>query len=222
MAKKIDPKPTNYYQVLSLATKKLAVRQVLQRTKNNIFRKNTNNLQRQHVPNLIIGRHTYGEEHIAVRFGSKDTSVKIGNFCSIADSITIFLGGNHRVDWISTYPFSEFSATWPNAISITGHPSSKGSVTIGNDVWIGSHATIMSGVTVGDGAVIGAYSVVTKDVKPYSIVVGNPAVHKKFRFTNNQVKKLQEIKWWDWSDDKINQYVHYLCKNELNKFFKKE
>lgn len=52
--------------------------------------------------------------------------------------------------------------------------TSKGCVRIGNNVWIGDKATILPGVTIGDGVVIGANSVVTKDVPPYSVIVGNP------------------------------------------------
>jgi len=53
---------------------------------------------------------------------------------------------------------------------------SKGPVIIGRNVWIGEKATILGGVTIGDGAVIGANSVVTKDVPPYSVVAGMPAI----------------------------------------------
>ena len=48
-------------------------------------------------------------------------------------------------------------------------------VKIGNDCWIGAGAIILNGLTIGDGAVVGAGAVVTKDVEPYTIVVGNPA-----------------------------------------------
>lgn len=49
-------------------------------------------------------------------------------------------------------------------------------VVIGNDVWIGARVIILPGVHIGDGSVIGAGSVVVRDVEPYSIVAGNPAV----------------------------------------------
>jgi len=71
-------------------------------------------------------------------------------------------------------------------------------VVIGNDVWIGARAIIMGGVTIGDGAVIGASAVVTKNVKPYSIVVGVPAKHIRYRFPWVIRAALQKLKPWDW------------------------
>jgi acetyltransferase-like isoleucine patch superfamily enzyme len=61
-----------------------------------------------------------------------------------------------------------------------GHPDQLEDVPsrpilIGNDVWIGFNATILKGVTIGEGAVIGACTLITHDVEPYTIVVGNPA-----------------------------------------------
>ena len=53
--------------------------------------------------------------------------------------------------------------------------TTKGPIEIGNNVWIGDKVTILAGVKIGEGSVIGANSVVTKDISPYSIVVGNPA-----------------------------------------------
>ena len=64
----------------------------------------------------------------------------------------------------------------PNASNIRDFiVTSKHTIIIEDDVWIGAGSIILSGVTVGKGAVIGAGSVVTKDVEPYTIVVGNPA-----------------------------------------------
>lgn len=52
-------------------------------------------------------------------------------------------------------------------------------IVIEDDVWIGRRAIIMGGVTIGKGAVIGAGSVVTKDVPPYCVAAGNPAIVRK-------------------------------------------
>jgi len=99
------------------------------------------------------GDFTYGVPAVW-RWGEPATLI-IGKFCSLSTEIVIFLGGNHRPDFVTTYPFSSV-ANWPEAAMIEGHPATKGDVRIGNDVWIGMGAWIMSGVTIGDGAVIGA------------------------------------------------------------------
>ena len=76
----------------------------------------------------------------------------------------------------------------------------------------------MSGIKIGDGAVIATNSHVVKDIEPYSLVGGNPAKHIKYRFTKEQIEKLLEIKWWNWKDDKINQFVPLLCNNNIDNF----
>ena len=83
----------------------------------------------------------------------------------------------------------------------------KGDIVVGNDVWIGYEAVILSGVTIGDGAVIGARAVVTKDVPPYTIVGGVPAKPNKKRFSEENIKKLQSIRWWDWKKKKIAENI---------------
>lgn len=162
-----------------------------------------------------IGSYTYGNPRL-FHWG-EDSKLKIGKFCSIADDVKIFLGGNHRMDWITTYPFSALKEEWPEAKDVKGHPATKGDVVIGNDVWIGYGATILSGVKIGNGAVIGAMAVVSKDVEPYSVVVGNPALEVKKRFSKDVIEKIENLKWWDWSDSEIRKYVKLLCINNFDK-----
>ena len=88
---------------------------------------------------------------------------------------------------------------------------------IGNDVWIGYEAVIMAGVHIGDGAIIAARAVVTKDVLPYTIVGGTPAKEIRKRFDTDVIEQLLMLKWWDWSIDKIRQYLPYIEKGYLNK-----
>jgi len=163
-----------------------------------------------------IGDHTYGNLRV-VSFG-EGTSLTIGKYCSISRNVVIFLGGEHRTDWISTYPFPWI---WEEAKGIPGHPGTKGDVVIGNDVWIGYGATLLSGVTVGDGAVIGACSLVTKDVPPYARVAGNPAHILGYRFDENLIKKLLEIKWWNWPDPVIKERLRFICTPSIEEFIKK-
>ena len=76
----------------------------------------------------------------------------------------------------------------------------------------------MSGVTIGDGAVVGARSIVTKDILPYSIVVGSPAKITKKRFTDEQINILLDIKWWNWDEQKIIDNAHLLMSEDINSF----
>jgi acetyltransferase-like isoleucine patch superfamily enzyme len=167
--------------------------------------------------NIQIGDFTYSVGVPNVLFLESTAQLIIGKFCSIANNVYIYLGGNHRTDWISTYPFP---VLFKEAYHIKGHPATKGDVIIGNDVWIGDSAVILSGVIVGDGSVIGANAVVTKNISPYSIVAGNPAREVKKRFTEEEIEKLLKIKWWDWSIQKIIKNVELICSNNINQFFK--
>lgn len=165
---------------------------------------------------MSYGKYTYGK--IDVIWKNDKAKLQVGNFCSIANNVKVYLGGNHRTDWITTYPFGHINQKVFNKFDGTGHPATKGSVIIGNDVWIGSNVTIMSGVKIGDGVVIANNSHVVKDVEPYSLIGGNPAKLIKYRFTKEQIEKLLEIKWWNWSDEKINTFTPLLCNNNIDKF----
>jgi acetyltransferase-like isoleucine patch superfamily enzyme len=159
-----------------------------------------------------IGDFTYGEP--TVMNWKEGTTLKIGKYCSIANGVNILLGGNHRSNWISQYPF-------PCLITLKTYPHhtfSNGDVVIGNDVWIGYGSTILSGVTIGDGAVIGAKSVVTKDVKPYRIIGGNPASFIRYRFDPSVISQLLKIRWWEWDHAKVVANASLLCSPNLEEF----
>ena len=145
-----------------------------------------------------IGEHTYG--HPEVLSWDDKTRLTIGKYCSIAEGVTIILGGGHRVDWVTTYPLSVF---FDELGSCEGHPLTKGDLEIGHDVWVGYGATILSGIHIGDGAVIAARAVVTRDVPPYAIVAGNPARIIKYRFDTETIAELLELKWWNWPIDTV-------------------
>jgi acetyltransferase-like isoleucine patch superfamily enzyme len=165
---------------------------------------------------MSFGKYSYGKP--IIHWQNKEAKLFVGNFCSIADNCNILLGGNHRTDWVTTYPFGHIHKNVFKNFKGNGHPSTKGNVIIGNDVWIGRNVTIMSGVTIGDGAVIANNSHVVKNVEPYSITGGNPAKFIKNRFTEQQIAKLLEIKWWYWEDAKIEQFTHLLCNNDIDNF----
>lgn len=75
---------------------------------------------------IQIGEFTYGWQHLGIREWGEGSNLKIGKFCSIADNVSVFLGGNHRVDWVSTFPFGHVSRETLGSEQIPGHPMSKG------------------------------------------------------------------------------------------------
>lgn len=163
--------------------------------------------------NYDIGDWSYGWPSIID--WEDGTKLKIGKFCSIADGATILLGGEHRTDLITTYPFSEM---WSGTGTIKENIKNKGDIIIGNDVWIGKNALILSGTTIGDGSIIAAGSIVTKNVAPYSIVAGNPAKEIKKRFDEQTINKLLKIEWWNWPIQKIKEELPYILSSDTNQF----
>ena len=168
---------------------------------------------------MSIGKYQYGTP--LVYFSNPEAKLIIGKFCSIADPVKIWLGGSHRVDWVTTYPFGHINTSIFNNIDGKGHPKTNGDVIIGNDVWIGASVTIMSGVKIGDGAVIANNSHVVKNVEPYAMIGGNPAKLIKYRFSTEQINDLLLIQWWNWDDDKINSYLPLLCNTNIDEFIAK-
>ena len=154
-------------------------------------------------PRFSVGKYSYGpitENRIFV--------ASIGAFCSFAVGAEVV--GNHDV-YISSHEFLSFDGCWenhPGYIPDTSviRPRFILKSVIGNDVWIGRNATIIAGVNIGNGAIIGAGAVVTKDVPDYAVVGGVPAHIIRYRYTQEQIKALLEIEWWNWDDDKIREY----------------
>ena len=134
---------------------------------------------------------------------------EIGKYCSIASHV--YIGPTpHPMDKISTHPFLFFKE-FGNLITEDDNEvveMREGTLTkLGNDVWVGQGVTVMPGITIGDGAIVGAASLVSKDVGPYSIVAGVPAKHIRYRFDNEIIDKLLNVKWWNWDRSKIERNI---------------
>lgn len=167
-------------------------------------------------PNIEIGDFTiyndfvndpcdFAKNNVLYHYPINGDKLKIGKFCSIACGAKfLFTSGNHTLGSLSTYTFPIFFTEWGLDVKdITDAWDNKGDIVVGNDVWIGYEAVIMSGVTIGDGAVIGTRAVVTKDVPPYTIVGGVPAKPIKKRFDDDEIERLEALRWWDWDEEKI-------------------
>lgn len=133
--------------------------------------------------------------------------VKIGRYCSVASGLKVISGRHPTHTFVSTSPiffstkqFYGFTINKTQRYQEILKCKSGHNLVIGNDVWIGADVSILQGVTIGDGAIIGANSLVLKDVEPYSIVGGVPAKHIRYRFSEEQIYKLLNLRWWnnDW------------------------
>jgi virginiamycin A acetyltransferase len=180
-------------------------------------------------PNIIVGDYTYYddfedvhnfEKNVKYHFDFTGDQLIIGKFCMIASDVKFIMNGaNHLSNAISTYPFSIFGNGWENAMEGKAYPN-KGNIEIGNDVWIGYNATIMAGVKIGDGAIIATNATVVSDVKPYTIVGGNPAKEIKKRFSPEIIERLLKLQWWNWDIEKITKNVQNLTDLDIDKLEK--
>lgn len=144
------------------------------------------------IQNSYIDNYTYISDFSTIR------NTKIGKFCSIGPSVKIGLGKHPFNEFISSHPlFYSNRKQVGFSILTTSKYTEFEEINIGNDVWIGANVIILDGIMIGDGAVIAAGSVVTKDVAPFSLVAGVPAEHKKYKFSEEKIKKIMSKPWWD-------------------------
>lgn len=144
--------------------------------------------------NCDIGRYSFINANTIIY-----SNVTIGRYTSIGRNCEIGLA-EHPSHFLSTHLFQTNFNFFNNIENIDKikrveyiyHKKTE----IGHDVWIGSNVLIKSGVKIGNGAIIGAGAIVTKDIEPFSVVVGNPAKLIKKRFSNEIINKLLQLEWW--------------------------
>ncbi|WP_332699899.1 type B chloramphenicol O-acetyltransferase [Bosea sp. (in: a-proteobacteria)] len=176
--------------------------------------------------NIVVGRYSYYSGYYhghsfddCARYLLPDEGADrliVGSFCSIGSGAAFIMAGNqgHRNEWASTFPF-HYLPDQPHFAGARDGYLPAGDTVIGNDVWIGSEAIIMPGITIGHGAVIGTRAVVTRDVEPYAIVVGNPARPIRKRFEDERIAMLLEMVWWDWSDEQLRDAMSLLTSADI-------
>lgn len=181
-------------------------------------------------PNIIVGEYTmyndfvndptkFENNNALYHYPINNDKLIIGKYCSIACGAKfIFTSGNHKKSSLSNYPFPLFFEEWDlERNNVTDAWDNEGDIIIGNDVWIGYEAVIMQGVHIGDGAIIATRAVVTKDVPPYTIVGGIPAKEIKKRFPEKIIKKLMQIQWWNWDEDRIKKKLPDIVKGNIER-----
>lgn len=155
------------------------------------------------VLDVIIGRHSFCGYFCTI------LHCDIGSFCSIGNYVTIG-GGMHPMTWVSTSPAFYEGRDSIKAKFATHRRCKHEKTVIGHDVWIGERVLIKQGITIGTGSVVGMGSVVTKDVAPYTIVAGCPAMKIRKRFDDNTISKLLSTEWWNLPDSVLREYAQYF------------
>lgn len=155
-----------------------------------------------YLENCKIGDFTY------ISNDSTITGTEIGKFCSIGPNVKFAPGQHPTGKFVSTHPSTFSNPTFLKRNFVTQSMfTGNTKVEIGNDVWIGANCIILDGVVIKDGAVIAANSVVTKNVDEYCIFGGSPAKFLKKRFEDDEIEKLIAMKWWDRSEQWIEEHI---------------
>jgi acetyltransferase-like isoleucine patch superfamily enzyme len=182
-------------------------------TANALIGKEIAELQRlQRSGRVVLGSWSYGRPRILTDVHGRERLI-VGNYSGLDG--TWILGMDHGARRVSWYPHRIHFEMGGN---YDDYPVPTGDTIVGSDVWTMENCLILAGVKIGDGAYVAAGAVVTKDVPPYAIVGGNPAKLIRYRFSEEQIAALLEIRWWDWPEDKVRAAVPYLESEDVDTF----
>lgn len=146
----------------------------------------------------------------------------VGRFCSIGHGAYVGLW-EHNMS-VSTHSFYLYETSGNFVKGYKSFDKCIISSSIGSDVWLGANSVILKGCTIGDGAIVGAGSVVTRDVPPYGIAVGNPAKVIKYRFPPEDIAFLEKLEWWNAPREILQEMVNaqlFSDLDELKTYIKK-
>jgi len=125
--------------------------------------------------------------------------ISIGRYCAVGDGVRM-ISSNHETDK------ANLQVALQERLGFGWLETSRGPIRVGNNVWVGDAAILLSGVTVGDGAVVAAGAVVTRDVPAFAIVAGAPARLIRMRFDREEIARLADLAWWDWSEEEMRRH----------------
>jgi virginiamycin A acetyltransferase len=173
-----------------------------------------NLVQMRKIPtcSLQIGRGTTSVPYIIA--SNTSDIVKIGNYCSIGHGVILVTHPGHippkgmDEHRVATYPVSRVLNHGFKDEYYLHDP--RNFVIIGNDVTLGANVIVLPGVKIGDGAIVGAGTVVTSDIPPFAVAAGVPAKVLRYRYSEEKIRKLVQISWWNWSEKKICDNMDYF------------
>ena len=153
--------------------------------------------------NNAVGRYTQFSGRVDIGYGTTlgacstfSGPITIGRYCQLGANVGVF-GKDHPTSYFSININYRFLGGALNNMVVVDE------VKIGNDVWVGHGAVILKGCQIGNGAVIGAGAVVTRSIPEYAIVVGNPARVLRYRFDEDTIRLLEQLRWWDLSKEEL-------------------
>lgn len=136
--------------------------------------------------------------------------IEVGKYCQFGADVSVHTT-NHPISYLSTYVNKNlFNGDLKKLKSVK-------KTVIGNDVWIGHNVNIIGGVTIGNGSIIAAGALVTKDVPAYSIVGGVPAKEIRKRFSENVIKEIEALQWWNMSEQELENHKELFFKDLKDK-----
>ena len=168
-----------------------------------VFTPYTHILRGAKLNNVKVGKYS------RIGFNCRITNAEIGNF-SVFAAECIAGVGQHPTNMLTSHSIFYKKGNWGWHDDWVKYPEGfeeNKKIIIGNDVWIGRRSIIMDGVKIGDGAIVASGAVVTKDVPPFAIVGGIPAKVIKYKFSQEVIDRLEEIKWWNLPDDEITKVI---------------
>lgn len=157
------------------------------------------------------------EANVLYHYPWEGDRLVIGRFCAIGEGVRFLMNGaNHAMAGFSTYPFEAFGDDWGARFDPAGYAGERrGDTVVGSDVWIGREAMILPGSRIGPGAVIGARAVVSGEVPPYAVVVGNPGRVVRSRYDAETVERLLAVAWWDWPAERIRRNLAAIRRADI-------
>lgn len=151
------------------------------------------------VAHSTIGDYSYCDRYADI------ANATVGKFSNIAAHVRIG-ATDHPMEKASLHHFHYRSGDYFNDADHDdawfAHRRTRRAI-LGHDTWLGSGAQVRPEVTIGHGAVVAGGAIVTKDVAPYMIVAGIPAVPLRARFAPQIADRMMVLAWWDWPHDAL-------------------
>jgi phosphonate metabolism protein (transferase hexapeptide repeat family) len=169
------------------------------------------------VAHSTIGDYSYCDRMADI------ANAEVGKFSNIASCVRIG-ATDHPMDKASLHHFHYRSADYfddaEHDTAWFDHRRTRRAI-IGHDTWLGHGAQVRPQVSIGHGAVVAGGAIVTRDVPPYMIVAGIPALPLRARYTRPVAERMMVLAWWDWPHDRLRETLEDFRALQAEAFLEK-